>query len=359
MILTFLSSIADTILDTQKQKQSHRFLIYTGSAMSVGGVVWGTITFSEGLAWQSIIPYSYAAITILNFLYLYITKNFKVAQTIQGAISLFIPFLFQISLGGFIASGAVIIWSMLSVLVSFTFQEKRRVFLCFGVYISLIIISGLIDNNIRFLAHNIPINDSILFFTLNITMISISIFILFLYFIISKEKLEIEIYTIAYTDSLTNLPNRRNFFIKANKEFVRAKEEKDIFSLFLLDIDFFKLFNDTYGHDTGDKVLVDFAKLLQDITREVDIICRYGGEEFIVLMPKIKIDKSIIVAQRIIDACKNMIISVQEHKLNVTVSIGVTKLQLTDISIEDTIKRADSFLYEAKQNGRNQFQVSR
>jgi len=356
-IINFISSLADTKQDTPKQKQEHRFLIFIGFAMSIGGLVWGTITLVNGYIFQSLFPYSYTAITIMNFSYLYYTKNFKVSQTVQIIISLLIPFAFQFALGGFISSGAVILWSILTILVSFTFQKKDMALRWFYIYVILIVASGIFDNNFREYTTDVSADISVLFFTLNITLVSIAVFTLFFYFINSNEKLQEELVVLANTDLLTSLPNRRYFFENSSKEFMRSKRHSHDFSLLMLDIDFFKSFNDSYGHDFGDEVLMKFANLLKENIREIDILCRYGGEEFIILLPQTKVDEAIISAQRIIDNCRKLRIDTKKSMSKVTVSIGVTQIIDSDTNIEDIIKRTDEALYLAKQNGRDQYQV--
>ncbi len=356
-IISFLSSIADKDGDTQKQKQEHRLLIYIAIAMSFGGLVWGSIACLNGLTMQSLFPYAYTFATILNFGYLYFTKNFKVAQTFQIAISLFIPFAFQLSLGGFIASGAVILWSILTILVSFTFQKKDLALRWFYLYIVLLILSGIFDHNFRQYALDISTDLSILFFTLNITMVSIIIFVLFFYFINGKEQLQKEVELLADTDLLTNIPNRRYFFEHAAHELARAKRNAQNFTLLMIDIDFFKSFNDEYGHDIGDEVLISFADFLHNSIREVDLVCRYGGEEFVILMPETNIENAQIFAQRIIKDCRTIKINSEVQVPKITISIGITHLTLEDENIEQIIKRSDIALYKAKTSGRDQFQI--
>lgn len=356
-IIDIISSLADKPDSSQQQKQAFRFLIFTGIAMSFGGLIWGSILIFDNLTYQAMIPYSYTMITFINFIYLKYSKNFQIAQTIQGIISLFLPFYLQLSLGGFMASGAVILWAILSILVSFTFQTRKRVFLCFTVYITLVIISGFLDKYVRHLSNHISVNESIFLFTLNISLISISIFFLFLYFIKSKENLAIMLNMLANTDSLTKLPNRRYFFLQATHEFYHTKRQSDEFVIFLLDIDFFKAFNDNYGHDMGDFVLKKFADLLQKETRDIDLLCRYGGEEFIVLLPQTLLQESLKAAQRIIDACRHMKIEHNNKSLNITVSIGITQSTQHDKNIEEIIKRADNALYQAKNEGRDRLKT--
>ena len=245
-MLFCLSRIADTPTSTEDEKIAHSFLIYLGTFMSVGGIIWGTISFAAGLTLQSLFPYAYAVITFFNFTYLYFSKNFRLVQNIQVLSSLLLPFVFQFFLGGFVPSGAVTLWSILTILGSFTFQDKSATIKWFVLYIVLVAISGIADEYIPSLG--IPLPDvprglSVLFFTLNITLISSIIFGLFYYFAYSKEKLEETLKTLANTDPLTGLPNRRSFFMHAQKEFSRAKRYEIPFSVMMLDIDFFKLIN--------------------------------------------------------------------------------------------------------------------
>ena len=100
--LNFLSSLADRSDDSEKTKREHRFLIYLGTLMSIGGLIWGTISFYSGIILESFIPYSYVLITVFNFTYLYLTKDFKTARFIQVLSSLLLPFIFQFFLGGFV-----------------------------------------------------------------------------------------------------------------------------------------------------------------------------------------------------------------------------------------------------------------
>ena len=188
--INFLSSIADTRKTSPKEKQEHRFLIYLGVAMGIGGIIWGTITLVYDIYLQSLIPYSYTLITIINFTYLYYSKNFNISKNIQVVISLVTPFLFQLSLGGFIASGAVMLWSIPIVLVNFTFQENRYSLRWFYTYIFIVAVAGLLDNTVAMNSIHVDRNISILFYTLNVTMVSIVIFMLFYYFVIVKENLK-------------------------------------------------------------------------------------------------------------------------------------------------------------------------
>jgi diguanylate cyclase (GGDEF)-like protein len=160
-----------------------------------------------------------------------------------------------------------------------------------------------------------------------------------------QKKLE----KLSITDALTNIGNREFFNQNIKKEIKRAKRYKTPLSLLMFDLDFFKKVNDTYGHDVGDIVLKEISKEVKSLLRNIDLFCRYGGEEFMVIMPETSLDKAIILAQRI----RKSIEKLEIHPVKqITISIGVTELKEDD-TIETFIKRVDNALYKSKENGRN------
>ena len=356
--LVFLSSIADKEFDTHKERMAHRFLIYLGTLMSIGGIIWGSISMYSGIFYESFIPFSYALITLMNFTYLYYTKDFQSAQFVQVLVSLLLPFVFQFFLGGFVASGAVVLWSILTILGSFSFQNKKTTLKWFIVYLLLIATCGAIDRQFNYITIEVPTEISLLFITLNITLISIIIFTLFYYFVSSEEKLQEQLSLMANTDHLTSLPNRRAFFEAAHKEFSRVKRGAKDFSILMFDIDYFKNINDTFGHEVGDRALKKFATLLFKESRDIDILGRYGGEEFIVLLPETDVDAAKAFAQRIIVSCRELSLSTHQGDCSFTVSIGVTRFNSIQNELIEPIARADLALYKAKDAGRDQLQVA-
>ena len=356
--LNFLSSIADRPEDSAKVRRKHRFLIYLGTLMSIGGLIWGSISMYSDIFYESFIPYSYALITTLNFSYLYLTKDFRTAQFIQVLASLMLPFIFQFFLGGFVASGAVVLWSILTILGSFTFQNRVTTLRWFVVYLILVFTCGIIDKKMDFVAIEVPTEISLLFITLNIMLISIIIFTLFYYFVSSEEKLQEQLEVLANTDPLTNIPNRRSFFTLAHLEFDRVKRGADPFAVLMIDIDYFKKINDTFGHDVGDKALVEFSQLLKSHTRSIDILGRYGGEEFVVLLPETSMQEARIFAERIIKRCREMQLETTKGMCKFTVSMGLCHLAPNALELLESIKCADKALYRAKASGRDQLQVS-
>ncbi len=158
----------------------------------------------------------------------------------------------------------------------------------------------------------------------------------------------------AVTDGLTGLHNRRYLDNHMTTLFDRATQRKRPLSFLITDIDRFKSVNDTYGHDGGDDVLREFALRLRRQVRGADLVCRYGGEEFVVAMPDTDAAIAARVAERVRAAIENEpFILPGGVKINVTTSVGVASMIAGHDSMADLIKRADRALYEAKNGGRN------
>jgi diguanylate cyclase (GGDEF)-like protein len=149
------------------------------------------------------------------------------------------------------------------------------------------------------------------------------------------------------TDSLTTLFNHRYFLLTLDREIDRLKRYPKPLCLLMLDIDDFKMYNDTYGHLAGDSLLKDLSALLKDNLRNVDIICRYAGDEFVAILPETDVREAEIIAHKL----KNALIQ-QRFRKKVTISIGIAKCG-TDMSRRDLIMKADQALYQSKRGGRN------
>ncbi len=155
-------------------------------------------------------------------------------------------------------------------------------------------------------------------------------------------------------DELTDLYNRRYFMEFAEREVSGAARYRQDFSLLMLDLDFFKRVNDNYGHPAGDAVLKKTARLLRDSIRKYDVPCRYGGEEFALIMPHTRLTDAQIFSERLRTKIEHTPVRYGSKKIRFTVSIGLAQFSPEiDKSITDLIKRADDGLYAAKQRGRN------
>lgn len=159
----------------------------------------------------------------------------------------------------------------------------------------------------------------------------------------------------AVTDGLTGLHNRRYLDSHLQTLFDRAVARRRPLSVMITDLDRFKSVNDTYGHDGGDDVLREFARRLRQNVRGIDLACRYGGEEFVVVMPDTDGEVAEKVAERIRAEIARTPFSIGKdgQTLDVTVSVGVSSLKRGADTVADLMKRADVALYEAKTGGRN------
>ena len=163
----------------------------------------------------------------------------------------------------------------------------------------------------------------------------------------------------ATIDALTGLNNRRQFEMRLKQEVANARRNNKPLCCIMLDIDYFKHVNDTWGHSAGDYVLKNVAKIIANELREYDIASRYGGEEFCILLPDTKIKEAIFVAQRLRAAVEKTEINISEDQvlgndmLNVTISIGVSEFNDTVDTPDKLYQNADIALYEAKRRGRN------
>ena len=162
----------------------------------------------------------------------------------------------------------------------------------------------------------------------------------------------------ATIDALTNLNNRRQFEIRLNQEIATTKRQKNPLCAMMIDIDFFKKVNDTYGHASGDAVLRGVASIIKSALRESDIPSRYGGEEFAILLPYTHIEEAKIVGERLREKVETSAISINGDNslgvssLNITISMGLAEFDSQETG-EELFKRADEALYEAKTSGRN------
>lgn len=156
------------------------------------------------------------------------------------------------------------------------------------------------------------------------------------------------------TDPLTGLFNVRHFRKSLEHELERTRRTGMTTALIMVDLDHFKNINDTWGHESGNQVLQTVAQLLQDQTRKLDICCRYGGEEFAVILPSTELMLARQVAERCLNSLRETVIPLDETDLQVTASIGVAVADNSAKTAESLIENADECMYEAKRGGRNQ-----
>jgi len=168
-----------------------------------------------------------------------------------------------------------------------------------------------------------------------------------------------ELERVSVTDALTGLCNRRLLLETMVHETQRSRRTAQPFSILMLDIDAFKAFNDTYGHQAGDRALVMVAQVIRESVRVLDTVARYGGEEFVVVLPETDLAGAAGTAERIRSAIEASRLSLGEKDVSVTLSIGVAEFPMDGAAVDLIIGSADQALYRAKEGGRNRVVLSR
>jgi len=170
-----------------------------------------------------------------------------------------------------------------------------------------------------------------------------------------RKQLQEQLQKLANTDPLTELYNRRVFLDHLTQEVARlARFESQAAALLMIDFDYFKRINDTYGHSTGDEVLRQFAHIVRQLSRTFDIPARLGGEEFAILLPGATRQDTMAMAERLRQQIANVVIAHKKGTVRITISIGAAALSPDDINGDQVLSHADTALYEAKEAGRNQ-----
>ena len=170
-----------------------------------------------------------------------------------------------------------------------------------------------------------------------------------------KNKQIIE--RLAYYDALTNLPNRSLLKDRINLTLAKVKRDNTQFAILFLDLDRFKLINDTLGHSIGDSLLVRTAKELKNILRSCDTISRIGGDEFVILLSDIKTDEDAKETARKILSTLNKEHTIDTHKIHISTSIGIALYPDNGLTLDELMTNADTAMYEAKKSGRNNFKI--
>ncbi|MBP1754987.1 MAG: diguanylate cyclase/phosphodiesterase with sensor(s) [Firmicutes bacterium] len=176
---------------------------------------------------------------------------------------------------------------------------------------------------------------------------------------ISKmKKAEHDIHLLAYYDTLTGIPNRTLFYDRLNTALSHVKRNNSKIALIYMDIDHFKLINDSLGHDTGDQMLIEVTKRIKSVIREEDILSRLGGDEFTLLIEDENCSEvAASLAEQIINEVNKPII-LKEKEITASISIGISIAPIDDITMEGLIRKADSAMYHSKESGRGKYAFS-
>lgn len=293
----------------------------------------------------------------LYFMYFYFLSR---DNLFLSKLSIFIIFVFQISTLTILFSSSksgLHFFLILVIPVCFLlFNKKSNI--VFRIVVSLISIVCLTITEL-FTESLFPfdINDTTYRVLHSFNLVTVFVILFIIMYIFNRElsKNYTILHRLSQIDTLTGILNRRAFYSNANYLIRHSRRYNNGLGLLLFDIDNFKKVNDLYGHDAGDIVLKDLSSLISSSVRDVDCFCRYGGEEFILLVPSI-IEKELITLSeklRVLVEEQNINLS-KEKKIKITVSIGATMFKDKE-TLKEFIKRADTAMYDAKNSGKNKF----
>jgi diguanylate cyclase (GGDEF)-like protein len=273
------------------------------------------------------------SLSIVIFVYFFWFANTMKINILRGSIS-----------GGL---GEFTNWVPLFFLVVYLIFDQKMALLISTIIFSATVAIG-VGMNLYYKQHfQLQTYDSLIQFYISNAVYVLALYYLQRFKMAFKENEAMQ--HLANTDYLTNLPNRRH----VEKKLGDNIKSNNPFSVILLDIDHFKDINDTYGHDTGDVVLREFAHLIQDNIRDKDVVGRWGGEEFIIIANDLDGKQAVIFSNRIRKLIEEKTFS---HREPITSSFGVAEYNQKD-RLQDVLKRADVALYKAKENGRNNVEI--
>lgn len=255
------------------------------------------------------------------------------------------------------------LWLLCCPVVAMFLGGRRTAAAWFFIVMVTLLAFFMIDNPGQYYPVTVDEHGPLLWLLADAGLMSIVVFYVYLYELTKNrgymhlEQALVQIGELAKRDELTGAYNRRHVLALIDEQRDRMKRSSDQFCIALLDLDLFKRINDTYGHVAGDVVLRSFSNTISSQLRGSDAFGRYGGEEFLVLMPSTTCNDAVVVAERIRAAVAEIDLSDISPELRLTVSIGVSQYHLGQ-DLTDLINCADTALYTAKHGGRNQVRVS-
>jgi diguanylate cyclase (GGDEF)-like protein len=334
--------------DELRKAQLLNSMSLTGFIIIIGFMTW---SYLEGYFIHASILAGISSLVVINLIALRFSHNLDVA--IGVILFLMATLLIWLLISGGEAHSRVLWFYVYSPLVLFLTGSKKGSIIVLGF---LTLQTGLLY---------IPYIEVFLVeyshaFKIRLILSQFAVYLLVLYYEISRKqafealkKLSSKLNEIAQTDPLTGLLNRRGMIPLLQNHFEIAKRSKEPFSLFILDIDHFKKFNDRFGHECGDMILKFISDQLRSGLRAQDAICRWGGEEILILLPNTNSKGAGLVGFKMRQFIEKSTLEYNDMKLGVTVSVGVSTWDETFKNIDELISKADANLYKAKESGRN------
>lgn len=292
--------------------------------------------------------------SFVYFVGFYVCQKHNNTQLSSAIIlySLYILMFYLVFTGGVAQTGPL--WVYIVAPVSLFLHGFKRGLLDIGVFVLIVISLMFIPTDITYHA-NYPTEFKLRLIYSFLTVTFLSALYEFTRDNALKQTLELsqKYQVLAHFDPLTNLSNRRAAYDILKREQSRINRNKEVLSILLCDVDHFKRINDQYGHNSGDAVLVELAKIFTEQVREQDCVSRWGGEEFLFILPQTSAINAAIIAEKIRLSVDEYPIKVQNDEINVTISIGISQFEDSS-NIDEVINNADKYLYLAKESGRNQ-----
>lgn len=295
---------------------------------------------------------------ICYHIFLYFMLKKKLYMFVK--LSILLTFMIQLTLAVYlwfpVTTGYNLFYFMVPIVSFLTMNIDRKYERYFAIFLSFIAtLLFLASVNIDMNFYLYELKPDVLKFVHTITVLSTILPATFVFYryTIGLEQKQAELRLLANTDALTQITNRRVLFEQGEKEVILAKKYNHEFTLIVFDIDFFKKVNDSYGHPTGDKILIELSKLIQHHIRKEDTFSRHGGEEFAIIVRKTDLDTGLAVAEKVREVVSEHIFQIREHKIQISVSIGICQYESKYESFDAMMLVADKALYEAKNQGRN------
>ncbi len=298
-------------------------------------------------------------ILIFSLFLVYRTNLYKISQLVTFTIVIIFAPIFWIYDGGIGETVSYYMLSYITVATVILSGWEKKLFLSLSIFMTIaffiieLLYPGVIIQNTE-RTYSL-INKGI--GTISVGTIIIGVFSIFL-FHYKKNQKTIEEYNkkleyISRRDPLTGLSNRRDIVEKASIELERLKRTNIPFSLIIGDIDNFKRINDKYGHECGDRILKKIAKIMQEFLRKYDIVARWGGEEFLILLPETNISIALSIIKRLKEKLSKDMFSYEGKCIRSTLTFGVVECKNIGLSFDKYVRMADIAMYKGKKMGKN------
>lgn len=357
--------------DSDEEKTRKGVLTIVAGIIAFLAIFWGSTYALLGKPYSGAIPGGYAVISFLSISYFFATKRFEFFRFSQLLLILLLPFFLQWSLGGFANGSVVMVWAFFTPLAAMLFADARHAQKWLYAFLALTIFSALIDDTLVRTVEPLGQTAIGVFFVLNMGFGFASVFVVLNYFVKERERShvmeiaakkdledtndqlranEAKLSELMLTDWLTGVANRRHLDERLKSELDRVKRYGGALSIIMTDLDHFKRVNDTYGHGKGDEVINLFTDIMVDTVRSADFVSRFGGEEFLLMLPETTREGAEQLAGRIRALIESA--TLEGITQPITASFGVTTA-LEDDTAESLLERVDKALYQAKEQGRN------